>query len=707
MRERTINWGKYGEPKKNSEQSNPVAQNKNDRKINWGKYGKPSSKTEISPLEAEGQYLKGIGKGSLKRLGEFGSSALNAPTALSEFLGGKKLYPHFKPFYEPEAPQSEIEASGQRMGPGVAEFGALLPPLKAAKLASELPEGAALISRLLQSGKKIGAVGGAGALEGLAIGEPNRSEEAQEIGKGSAGTEAIGQLISKALSYTPSSRYKLAENQFNKAIENQEAQNQALKIAQGKASEEVGLQKPERIIPRIETKNAQIADAIDRLKELPAEDFPSVTHAAHTQLPIIAKENLENLNNAISHHMGSGNNPDKPLAHNIADTFEGRRNPETGKREGGIKQQIGEEFNNVRDDLADQDFKLPQKMSDSEIRSLAESSANRQYENRASEDLIKGFENSIRRNIESKGGKSVSAQTYFDNYRSLDHEIRDEIYYLSKNKATLTPNEIKAQKRKISDMQQKFQNMEDVISEQSSPQIIERLKKAKARWANEYAPLTTDPLYRKMVDKGKIDTPDIMNAIRGDDKASTILSRYFQTNPDAASLLGNYQFADKPMELQKLTPYQQQFINPKLTPEITRFMHDQGNAIKNVSNATQQAKHFEDIRQNVLEQQKLHHEALAEREKIQRQIPQWHKEIELLNHHEQNISSELKNKRLSDAKVSEKKAKLGEIKEKRAKINRLIAAVGKYTAIGAFINHARNDDKITGLIEALRNQKRF
>jgi len=555
----------------------------------------------------------------------------------------------------------------------------------------------------------MGAVSTAGALEGLAIGEPNRLEKAQEFGGASGAMEAAGQLASKALSYRPSSQYEVAQDKFNKAIENQEAQNQALKIAQGKAkqNENVKLKEPEQIFPKIENINNHISDAIDRLKELPTDDFPSVTHAAHTQLPVIAEEALTDLNKGISKHMGAGNNPDKPLAHNVADYFVGAKNPSTGKREGGLRDKIGSEFNSIRDDLGDKDFELPYKMSDKEIRSMAEASAKQKIGEHANEDSIKMFEDSIRKNGELKGGKSVSAQTYFDNYRSLDHEIRDEIYYLKKNQGRLTPDEIKVQKRKISEMQQKFQNMENIISEQSSPQIIERLKKAKERWANEYAPLTTDPLFRTMVDKGKIDTPDIMDAIRGDDKSSTILSRYFQTNPDAAELLGNYQFADKPMDLQKLTPYQQQFINPELTPRIARLIHDQGQAIENVAKATQQSKHFDEIRQNVLEQQKLHNQQLAERQKIEAQIPKWQTQIKDLEHHAASLEKEINTKKLTDSQVAEKKANMEKAKHKVDKLNSRIAAVLKYTAIGAFINHARNDDKITGLIEAIRNQRRF
>jgi len=395
------------------------------------------------------------------------------------------------------------------------------------------------------------------------------------------------------------------------------------------------------------------------------------------------------------------------VAHNVADNFEGPKNPETGKREGGLKGEIGAEFNEVRNNLADKDFKLSQKMSDSEIRSLAESSAKKQFGDSVSESTIKGFEESIKKDMESKGGKSVSAQTYYDNYRSLDHEIREEVYYLKKNKSRLTTDEIKAQKRKISEMQQKFQNMENVISDQSSPEIIERLKSAKNRWANEYAPLTTDPLYRKMVDKGIIDTPDVMDAIRGDDKASTILSRYFQTNPDAAELLGNYHFANKPMNLQNITEYQQKFINPNLTPRISRLIHDQGQAIENVAKATQQSKHFDEIRQNVLEQQKLHHQELAERQKIEAQIPKWRNQIKDLEHHAASLEREINNKKLTDNEVAQRKAKMEQIKRKVDSLHRWIGRAGKYGAIAAFLNYNSKDDTMLKLIEAVRDQKRL
>jgi len=153
MRERTINWGKYGEPQKNSRQSS--SQSKNERKINWGKYGAPSEEGE-NPLGLMGDYLKALPQGTLKRLGEFGASAFNSPTEISEALGGKQLYPHFKPFYEPPSPKNIFEAAGHNMGPGIAEFAALAPPLAASKLISKLPEGASLISKIIHAGKRDG-----------------------------------------------------------------------------------------------------------------------------------------------------------------------------------------------------------------------------------------------------------------------------------------------------------------------------------------------------------------------------------------------------------------------------------------------------------------------------------------------------------------------------------------------------------------------
>ncbi len=648
----------------------------------------PQSQQQMSPLEAEGQYLKGIGQGALEKGGQFGASTLNAPTAAWEYFGGKPLYEHFNAPYHPSQPTNAIQASGQRMGPGVTELAAMTPPLKAAGLISKVPEGASLLARLLQSGKKIGTVGTAGAAEGLLFGEPNRAEEAKKIGLGSAELEGIGQLISKGLSYRPSSKFKKAEKEYQLALSNQQEQENALKQAKGIAKEETGLNTPEAITPRIETRNKEISDALNQINELPTEEFLStVTHKAHTQLEKRAEDNLKKTNEAISEAMGAGQNPDKPLAQNVEGYFEGKKNPETGLREGGLQQEIGNEFNQVRDELGGKKFQLEQAIDERQIRQMAEAAVKKNLgEQSLTEENIKRFSKAIKDDIKNNGGNIIDAQTFYDTYRSLDHEIGEEIYYLKKNKGQLSTNEIKAQRQKIAEMQSSFHKMEHVIEKQSSPEIIERLNKAKYRWANEYVPLRSDPIYRKMINKNIIDSKDIMDAIRGEDKSSLILRHYFQSNPKAAELLAKYQFAENPMGLQQLTPYQQEFINPKLTPQISKIMEQQKNAITNVDKAKAQQAHFEELSQSIKDAQKQHNEQLSERQKLEKQIPQWKAEIEKLSKHEALIKKQMENKQLNKEQVELKKAEMERAKARKDKITKYMKKAIKYGGIAEYLH---------------------
>ena len=624
-----------------------------------GKLAKKGGLVESNPFKdfSLAEYSKGFYPSVVNTLA-------NQSASLNNLVGGN--VPH-----QPELKKSKNkwENVGQQAGEIAPDFVPGATGFKAANLIKRAPEGAKLLQKLLTGGARLGVGAGAGAATGAALDE-KRMQGAESGAMQGAGAIAIP----GTMNYIGNKFGKNAVTKAEEAVQNamKQYEEHAANVAKtkGESGAKYNLTDVERFPHRIEAKQEALQQAQQERQGLPNEEFPQgVLHPAHTQLELRAQQEAQRTNEAISNELQHGQPNDEHLAQDIAHHFEGRptQTPNGERRMGGLKQELGDEFQAIDKTFEGKKVSTPNKVNEKEIEELAKIHLGEH----SSPLAYKSFMEQTRNYYKDLAGNGIEdAQKLYKKYRALTMQATEDRMNLAKR--GLTPEDVEKYKGLAGAKEAEAAEIEKVLKEQVGGESFKRLQAVKKRWATENAPVTELKHYQNWVEHERVNERNIPSLLRGSHKGNVILRNYIQSNPNTANLLASHEFAARPEELMNLNATQRGYINPERTPDLHNLMMEQQRAHEAVPIARAQQEHFSEINKNVQQQLKLHEAERAKAIKLDQQIPKLQHEISDLNRLETKLRKELEAKDLSKKAKDEKNKALVEAVAKKQRFEKRV-----------------------------------
>jgi hypothetical protein len=283
-------------------------------------------------------------------------------------------------------------------------------------------------------------------------------------------------------------------------------------------------------------------------------------------------ENTVNLiDEAHANILGQGKEHGAHAADTFLNELEGPVNPETGRREGGRRQEIGNQFNEIDKDFEGKTAVVPNVIPKEQINALKTIAEKNGYLGEAPNAItLNSFKKQAEEYLQKgKPNKEVSAQDLYRKFRTLTMQATED-------KANAFAHGIDPEAsykwRGIAAAKQAEAERLQGILEKVDPNAFEKLKVAKSRWAKEYAPLRENPLYNEMV-KHEQTSKNIMKFLNGKTKGNKILNEIVEANPELQKTLVGQQYAKKPSNLTNPSELIDKFA--KMSPEIARLIKEQ------------------------------------------------------------------------------------------------------------------------------------
>lgn len=258
-------------------------------------------------------------------------------------------------------------------------------------------------------------------------------------------------------------------------------------------------------------------------------------------------QEIKNIEEAHAGALPPGKQHGFHASQQFLDTAEGKINPETGKREGGLKHEIGNQFNELDKSFAGKTIEIPLKAPKSQLDELLSIAEKNGYMGEAPNQLTL---DSFRKQAEEyllKGKKTevANAQDLYRKFRTLTMQATKD-----RSNAYVKGINPEAHHKWLGIAAAKEAEAERLQSllKHANPEAFEQLQKVKHRWATEYAPLRENPLYNEMLKHGQT-SKNIIQYLHGTTKGNEILNNIVKENPQLQQTLIGQQFSGKPANL--------------------------------------------------------------------------------------------------------------------------------------------------------------
>jgi hypothetical protein len=320
-----------------------------------------------------------------------------------------------------------------------------------------------------------------------------------------------------------------------------------------------------------------------------------------------AERNLES-------HFYKGYEHGTPIAETVVNRIEGIKNAK-GKREGGLKQEIGSIYDTVETELKDRNVLIPRTeqlaSQENEARALLEKSKNF-FKNEEE------FENTVKKiaaqAMPVKGGKTtleiVSAADILSNYRSLrnlSQKLRTKAY----SREVAGNKDLQADMLgRADEMQKTANNIESLLESNDLGSSLSKLKEANSRWRNEIVPLYRNSTYQTFLNKGYAPSKDLIYNLRGQGAGQQIIRDIIKNDPNLLRYALGQRYSKNPGAIHEFDELSQEFINA--SPETQELINAHRAATEHRGAATQR---HEEAKAYDIEQNKIAEERLKERTK--------------------------------------------------------------------------------------------
>ena len=263
---------------------------------------------------------------------------------------------------------------------------------------------------------------------------------------------------------------------------------------------------------------------------------------------------------------------DVPIAEKVTQTIEGVKNAK-GKREGGLKQEIGAIYDQVENDLKDQHVLIPQtqelEAAQNAARKLLEGSrgffkTDEEFE-AAVQKIAKGDQGA------KKGPNDiVPAADVLSNYRTMRHlsqKLRKEAF----SSKVASNKDLQADiLKKAEEFETNANNLEGILESNDLGTSLDTLKTANKRWREEITPLYKNKTYRQFLNG--LGPDNIMKALRGQGEGQEIIRNIIKNDPELLRNIVGQRYATNPAKLHEFDELTHEYTQHM--PEVQKFKQE-------------------------------------------------------------------------------------------------------------------------------------
>lgn len=587
--------------------------------------------------ESQKDSSKGTAKGAFLR------SALRTPLEVAENFASLVGLPVNK---NGEWPELIAESESDKSHPFAEFFGSLagFSPLGAGSIGAlrSIPAWGNIASRSAPSLLRRAPVM---ATEGAALGagfspEGHRGEGAltgAALGAAGSAIPSVGRGFMKLKERISSLRNldrlksegKITEEQYQTAINDEEALKELYK-SQGLGTD---VNKMEAELPELQQQANQLGEEVQGIPKVNTENmlgYPSGEELVPQAESLLKTEQQKSAQaeNQLANHLYKGYEHGVPIAESVVNEIEGMPVKGSTRRMGGVKKEIGSQYDAIEKNLKDQNIVIPRNETLKEI----EIQARKSLEN--SKGFFKNdaeYEKTVKQIVEQmkpsmKGNDIIPAADILSNYRSLKNmsqKIRTKAFSREVAGNKDLQKDMLAQ---AEEMQSNADSLEQLMESHDLGSELKNLKSANKRWREEIAPLYKNSTYQTFLNKGYAPSKDLIYNLRGNGPGQEIIRNIIKKNPRLVRSILGQRYANKPANIHEFDQLAQEFI--EAAPEETRnLIKGHRESLANV----EEARAGHEAAKRLAEQMKLESERVKRsfEEEKKTQEKRGKKEIEL------------------------------------------------------------------------------
>jgi len=366
---------------------------------------------------------------------------------------------------------------------------------------------------------------------------------------------------------------KITEEQYQTAINDEEALKELSK-SQGLGTD---VNKMEAELPELQQQANQLGEEVQGIPKVNTENMlgsPSGEELVPQAESLLKTEQQKSAQaeNQLANHLYKGYEHGVPIAESVVNEIEGIPVKGSNRRMGGVKKEIGSQYDTIEENLKDQNIVIPRNETLKEI----ETQARKLLEN--SKGFFKNdaeYEKTVKQIVEqmkpsTKGNDIIPAADVLSNYRSLKNmsqKIRTKAFSREVAGNKDLQKDMLAQ---AEEMEGNADSLEQLMESHDLGGELENLKSANKRWREEITPLYKNSTYQTFLNKGYAPSKDLIYNLRGNGPGQEIIRNIIKKNPTLVRSILGQRYADKPANIHEFDQLAQEFI--EAAPEETRNM---------------------------------------------------------------------------------------------------------------------------------------
>lgn len=391
----------------------------------------------------------------------------------------------------------------------------------------------------------------------------------------------------------------------------------------------------------------------------------------------------------IKAYLGEGDEHGVPIAEWVVEQIEGKKQPGTKKRIGGLKREIGQQYDEIENNLKDLNIEIPrtddiQKL-EKEARKLLEQSRPFFKDDQEFENTLKKYMEATSKEV---GRDIVPANEFLRNYRSirqLSEKIRSKAF-----KTGITQDERASLLKQANEMKETADNMEHLLEQHDLGEQLGKLKEANKRWREEITPLYDNDVYQSFLNKGYATTKDLIYALRGNKEGQVIIRNLIKSNPEMLRRIVGMSHATNPESLLNPRELTREYLQHM--PETRSHIDEYRSHLNEIEKAKQDLDYAKQVskkeKELAVEQEKINKEEIKRRSKVS----SLYDEMQKLKNDEQRLLNAYKRaKELSEQQKISLKEKVKLQKEAAKAKKEHLLAEKKYNKALKEYEDARKD----------------
>jgi len=272
--------------------------------------------------------------------------------------------------------------------------------------------------------------------------------------------------------------------------------------------------------------------------------------------------------------LGEGQEHAARASQQFLDAIEGKINPETSKREGGLRKHVGSQYDKLTEDLAKENVQIAQTP---DLKAIQKSLAKlgKGVSGQEKEKLLKIMTQADSRLHTVNGADALTA------YRELKRQKSKALQ--SAYEPGIGPKEHSEWIKKSEHLSDLEKRMKIMLENQIGGKYLERLKNIDKQYATQIAPLSENSMYQEMLKHGQT-SKHIMKYLNGKTAGNETLNSIVANNPELQRVIVGQKFASNPEKLvqQNELLHKYKDMNPiisKIISEQHQIKHTKENII--------------------------------------------------------------------------------------------------------------------------------